>query len=230
MDRSEQRPRFPGQVATEPHNAEATDRHAADGHAAIFAPYNAPVSLPQPGPTIGHQIGATINIAVSYTLDGAQASAAANSVHKFELIRSIAGVVACIAGLTVVNSLDGGAAVTIAGNIILSVTLFVVLVCAVRWLIIAARVRKTAPKSTRPTTVAITDAGLTVNRAGAVVAKVPWKDVAHCTSADDIWIFALKGGKDAVLIPQQLLAPSDREQVGAFLGTWSKLRYRFIPW
>lgn len=183
-----------------------------------------------PASTTGHQIGATMDIAVSYTLDSAQASAAADSVRKYELFRGTVGCVACIVGLVVVNSLDGDPTVTMVGNVVLAVTLFVLVVFTIGWLRIAARVRKTAPKSTRPTTVSITDEGLTVSRAGAVAAKVAWKDVAHCTSGDEIWIFALKGGRDAVLIPQQQLAPADREQVGAFLGTWGKRRYRFSSW
>ncbi|MBR7839410.1 hypothetical protein KDL01_39490 [Actinospica durhamensis] len=171
-----------------------------------------------------------MDIAVSYTLEGAQASAAANSVRKYELFRGTVGVVACLVGFAAVNFLDGDPAVTTALNIVLAVTLVVLVVFAISWLRIAARVRMTAPKSTRPTTVSITDGGLTVARTGIVAAKITWQDVAHCTSAGDIWIFALKGGEDAVLIPQQQLAPADREQVGAFLGTWGKRRYRFSPW
>jgi hypothetical protein len=59
---------------------------------------------------------------------------------------------------------------------------------------------------------------------------VAWNDVAHCTNAVDVWIFALKGGKDAVLIPHQQLEPADRDQVNAFLSAWPKRRYRYSPW
>lgn len=154
-------------------------------------------------------------------------------MRKYELIRGGVGAGACIVGLVVVNSLGGDPTVTMVGNIVLAVTLAVLVVFAISWLRTAARVQKTAPKSTRQTTVSITDEGLTVARAaaGAVAAKVTWKDVAHCTSADGIWIFALKGGKDAVLIPQDQLAPTDSDQLVAFLSAWGgKRRYRYSPW
>jgi len=172
-----------------------------------------------------------LDIAVSYALEGAQASAAANSVRKYELFRGSVGAGACIVGFVIVNSLDGDPTVGMACNIVLAVTLATLTVFTISWLRTAARVRKTAPKSTRPTTVSITDEGLTVARADTVAAKVTWKDVAHCTSADDIWIFALKGGKDAVLVPQLQLAHADREQIDSFLHAWGgKRRYRFSIW
>lgn len=90
--------------------------------------------------------------------------------------------------------------------------------------------RKTAAESTRPSTVSITDEGVSVTREGAAATKFAWNDVVHCTNAVDVWIFALKGGKDAVLVPHRQFEPAERDQVNAFLSTWPKRRYRYSPW
>jgi hypothetical protein len=96
----------------------------------------------------------------------------------------------------------------------------------VNWIRITARVGRTAAASSRPGTVAFSDAGLSVVRADAPATSIAWDEVTYCTYVADAWVFAVKGRRDAVLIPHNAFEPAQKEQVTNVLGTWSKRRYR----
>lgn len=167
-----------------------------------------------------------MDISVSYAIGPAQASVAVQTMRKLEVARTVVGLVVGLVGAGVCLSLDGDDTV---GTVGAGICLFVVLVIAVlaaSWLQVVARVSKTAPASSLPGTVTFSDAGLSVAREGSPVTQIAWNDVLHCTNVAATWVFAIKGDRDAVLIPHSALTPEQRLQVATLLGTWPKRRYR----
>lgn len=170
-------------------------------------------------------MGISMNLSVSYAMNQADTTAAVDGLRRLEVMRVIPGYVVGFLCVLVCLAVHSPLGAEICGFVIL-----VLAVLTVHWLRIVAKVRKTAPASMLPTVVSISDQGLAVSRAGSAADLSRWKDFIHCTNTVNTWIFARKGGKDAILIPQLQLDPMQRDQVGRLLATWPKRRYRTTPW
>jgi hypothetical protein len=166
-----------------------------------------------------------MNVSMTYKMNEAQTAAAVAGLRKFELMRATPALVISVLGTIACNAVGETTGVIICGAVAL------ILAClTANWLRIVARVRKTAHASTQPTSISISDEGLTVTRAEAPASTIRWQAVSHCTNTAGTWIFALKGRREAVLLPQEELDPAQREQIARLLATWPKRRYRSTSW
>lgn len=171
------------------------------------------------------QPGTTVNVSISYAMNPTEAAAAVAGLRRFETMRIIPALVLSVLGTILCAALDA----PIYAAICAAALVFVITV-RIHTIRVVRHVRDTADASTRPTSVSVSEDGLVIAREGSEAATFAWHDVAHCTNTVSTWIFVLKHGQNALLLPQKALEPETRQQMAGFLGTWPKRRYRTTPW